>query len=498
MEKIHSGYLQDACGKRVAQVTWNSGITSMKINRRFVYSVLVVLLVVGGAGCIPVPTVKVVPTKIFDKTPEITRGQSFVTPPATETVEYTPEPSKTSQATKTSTASASVRPSETPSPGFPIMELPITMMEMLDIGYAGNIVLIGETPNIFGAPLKLYDPLKTDKIELGQAFDSISVSPSGEHLAFVSTDHVVKIVNESGKLIYSLPGPANWRGVIQWVNSNQLLIENMPLHGDGTLNPPASSLLLDIVTEEQRDFLPLYPVLPVLSLNWGNHGFTNAVYDPFLKQGIFAGGLMGGITISLNLVNIESQEIILALQATDLDCGGGPKWLSDGRGFISCLRPQYYDWNNVLHYNIEDKLPYVGGYDLAQINRNGRLERLTFLTTRYVAAEEGISLSPDQNRVAFWLNLDYSIFEERVQVRYLSVLDLDTRNITKYDFQGSGYPYPPVWSPDGKYVAVTVTDFPKDISDVYVVGLEQGQAVKIAEHSIALAWMADTVKSSTP
>ena len=138
--------------------------------------------------------------------------------------------------------------------------------------------------------------------------------------------------------------------------------------------------------------------------------------------------------------------------------------------------------------NIEDGLPYQGGYDLFRVSRDGEVERLTYLTTKYKAIEEGYTLSPDEKYIAFWLVLDAKD-PPRSTERQLAILDTETGEITKLCLSGGDFPYPPVWSPDSKYLVVTVSDGRNSISDVLLVDLEQGLATKIAEQSVGRGWM---------
>ena len=75
--------------------------------------------------------------------------------------------------------------------------------------------------------------------------------------------------------------------------------------------------------------------------------------------------------------------------------------------------------------------------------------------------------------------------------RQLAILNTETGEITKLCLSGGDVPYPPVWSPDGKYLVVTVTasDWKNEVSDVFLVDLAQGVAAKIAEQAVGVDWM---------
>jgi Tol biopolymer transport system component len=138
--------------------------------------------------------------------------------------------------------------------------------------------------------------------------------------------------------------------------------------------------------------------------------------------------------------------------------------------------------------------PTVGGEELMGMSRDGLLKRLTYLTTTYVAHPGAMSLSPDGRYIAYWLTIEAGPYPgER-----LAVADLLTGNVRNYCI--AGYPdrsfgksFPPVWSPDGKSLAVT---FPVRMQDsnmfdtnVLVLDLEREVAAQVAESAAVSGWM---------
>ncbi len=128
------------------------------------------------------------------------------------------------------------------------------------------------------------------------------------------------------------------------------------------------------------------------------------------------------------------------------------------------------------------------------MSRDGLLKRLTYLTNTYVAHPGAMSLSPDGRYIAYWLTIEASPYPgER-----LAVADLLTGNVTNYCI--AGYPgrsfgesFPPVWSPDGKGLAVTYpVKKPEGRffgTNVLVLDLEREVAAQVAELAAVSGWM---------
>jgi len=85
--------------------------------------------------------------------------------------------------------------------------------------------------------------------------------------------------------------------------------------------------------------------------------------------------------------------------------GGGPRWAPDGEEFyVSAPVTEGtitgYDSNTPV--NTDSGLPSLGGNEVFSVTRDGVISRLTFLTTAFVAGEDGISVSPDGSQMRGW------------------------------------------------------------------------------------------------
>ncbi|RME58201.1 hypothetical protein D6779_07000 [Candidatus Parcubacteria bacterium] len=429
------------------------------------------------------------PTTVVVSSPETALAPSS-TRWATATFQVTDATEDLSTSVLTSTPQVNIR----------LIEKCVTMESSLDFVPEGVIVLRREYSG--SGELDLLDLTngQTRRVVNDKGYVSTTaVSPDYKQLAWIDVkSDLLQIVDATGKDLRSVHVIENWYGVIQWVGQDYLLIESIPLHPDGTLNPPASSVLFNILTSKQEAEYPHgYPDQFFIgngAPHWGNYYFSQSVFDSSFSRVVYpAYDNMGG---ALVLRDIERQREIARFRVADPNFGGLPQWNREGSFFISGIYPQAERWDGAVFVNIDDGLPYQGGYDLFRVSRDGEVERLTYLTTQYKAIEEGYSLSPDERKIAFWLVLDYEDLGTKVE-RQLAILDIDTGKITTLCLAGGDVPYHPVWSPDGEYLVVTVSasnKIPgnpreKSMSEVYLVDLSDGAAVKIAEEAVALGWM---------
>jgi hypothetical protein len=132
----------------------------------------------------------------------------------------------------------------------------------------------------------------------------------------------------------------------------------------------------------------------------------------------------------------------------------------------------------------------MGGSDLFIVSKNGEiLERLTSFSTMYVASEEKISLSSDQQKLAFWVNLSESR-KDKNEVRELVIMDLETKKMqfTCLTVEGRD-PGPIIWSPDDQYLLVNYGSSKVDQGIVFV-DLNTWNATQMDwKNQIAEAWL---------
>jgi Tol biopolymer transport system component len=161
-----------------------------------------------------------------------------------------------------------------------------------------------------------------------------------------------------------------------------------------------------------------------------------------------------------------------------------PKWSPDGSSFVINSTLSVSDPKHKSPH------PELIGKDqeLFRISREGRIERLTDFTSLYETVRfDFSSWSPDGRYVAFWVQTEPN---ETVPGESLAVWDSQTGQVTNYCIQGGwGVVYAPVWSPDSRRIVVGGMDGSSEDIQVFLIDMEQGYAVPIAEGLIPMGWM---------
>lgn len=380
---------------------------------------------------------------------------------------------------------------ETPTPDFTtkLNQACVDLLPEIETQISGKALIFDSMHPGLPNNLSVID-LDNKKTRLiAKVYDSISISPKQDELAYVNEYHNLIILDSSLRKIKQFNGTKHWWGVIDWMDEQRLIIQNMPLK-NGFIKPPASTLLFNLENQETTDYLPNYPEIDILVSgvsNWGNEAFTVTVYNKSLSRVVYPASNNDDDT-PLVLWDTENREEILRLHGNDVDYGGGPEWLRDGSSFIVAVFPSYTSWRGKVYRNFNDEIPYMGGFELAQISFDGKVKRLTYLTKDYVFGAEGISLSNDNTKVAFWLNLNYKSGDMDAD-RQLAVLDIRSGEITNTCLQGGDFPYPPIWSADDNSLLVTVSNIRKNENKVLIVDIDRQQATILTENAIAAGWL---------
>lgn len=357
-----------------------------------------------------------------------------------------------------------------------------------------NILLVSE--GVF-RDLFLLNPLSHQKTLISKIHTPFAISSDYQQLAYIDSNQQLTIYDVDKGVTLVKPVSRNWQGVIKWVNDQTLMIENMPME-NGYNKLPASSLVFNLLNDVQQEFLPDFPYMEKLFggiPRWGNYAFTAAVMDPTLTRVVYLSSGKVDDDAPLVLWDLMQNQEVLSLHGNDFDYGGAPQWFNDGSRFITGLIPVYTSWRGKTYKNVDYELPYKGGYEIASVSRDGDIQLLTFFTTQQKAGAEGLSLSPDEQKVAFWFNSNYESGNHSTK-RELAILDLVSGSITSFCITSGVYPYPPVWSPDSNYLLLTISDryispdyIGTDRSDVILVNLVAGTYQKVEEQVVGGGWL---------
>jgi hypothetical protein len=274
---------------------------------------------------------------------------------------------------------------------------------------------------------------------------------------------------------------AKWSVIIQWVDQDNLLINQY--RDFSTTYVPTSSILFNPFTDKQKEYPPDYPNMPKYFSSpfhsWSTYSYSLVIYDPLFSRAIYPGYGDGENQNDTMLIfrDLQNRKEIGHFFVDSIGNGeGAPQWKQDGSSVIMAINPQVMKSGKTIFDNIKDGLPYKGGFDLFDVSRDGIIKRLTYLTTQFHAYEGAFSLSPDGNRIAFWLNL-----------HRLAVLDTTNGNITNLCLTGGENLYSPVWSPDGKYLVMTTDN--NESSGTFLIDLQQKAAVKLFENAVVQGWL---------
>jgi hypothetical protein len=291
--------------------------------------------------------------------------------------------------------------------------------------------------------------------------EGVYVSPNRQSLAYMSGGphgNRVNVVNASGQQLFALDLPQ--AEITGWVNDQWLHVtHSFPLLS-GTV------FVVNPWTGAQKEVLHTFPQISEYSFE----GFLPfVVYDPLFSRAIY-------LTEDNNSRDNANEEIKKNwIQLWDMQNNQvlwqkyipvwsirKPVWSPDGEYFAVILTPEgskYPDPNSELYI----------------VDRNGN--EILHIEKAY----NSVSWSPDQNYIA--------------SGDVLSVLNVDTRNLTIYNFEIDvrkcvNYP---IWSPDGHYITfINTTPGPHgDTARVILLDLLENRAFEIARNVITISgWMA--------
>lgn len=288
----------------------------------------------------------------------------------------------------------------------------------------------------------------------------VLVSPNQKR--FVSSDPVdssvsprLALINTKKQVIASFDWESDWEYVVQWVNNDKLLIRTSNIN---------SLVLLNLVSGEKQ-VIP-FPYGAELYIEYGvakiRSGFL--AYDPKMTNVLY-----------------ESEGHVFVLRELEY-FPGAVVWAR--RNNINWAEPVWSPSGDRIAVPLMDK---QGLDDLYVVDSFGDSEiRLTNFDSIYHNPASttiyNISWSPDGNYLAIQLDLRTTEQDSPEKIDgnlagRLLVVNLATQQITDYCLD---YAFPPVWSPDGRHLAV----------DGYIVDLSKETAYKVTEGYI-VGWLAD-------
>jgi hypothetical protein len=301
-----------------------------------------------------------------------------------------------------------------------------------------------------GNEIVLWDVETNQQTVLGEVvIPSIAVAADGEFAFIDSQENRLVVYSPMGDLLFAFPVPENWIEVLGWTSNHNLLIGNMPFHMGGGWNPPSSTILFRIENGEFREMLPDYPDIDLLIAGqpWvGTHSYSLASYDPTITRVVYPASTTNGKYIVLR--DMESVSEIMRIQSPGNYADY--VWSADGVFFITAAPPFAMAVYPPDSMPPRTATPSGGGSDLFTITRNGEVERLTYLSARTGSLMEWHpSVSPDGQKVAFWITRGTSIEEWQ-----LGVLQMNTGEVDIYCILEEGS-HQIFWSTESRHLLTT-------------------------------------------
>jgi len=315
------------------------------------------------------------------------------------------------------------------------------------------------------------------------------VSPDNRKLAVV-VDNQIEIRDANWNLLSSFPKEADWQ-IERWLDGYQLLIDV------GQNAPQAQSwrlpqlLVVNATTGESTLAFDATSIPGIQdrydpSLDFGSP--SRLVPDSSLSVMIFPAR---GDADEVPVVLWDLERHVEIGRLTNLGpFGGTPTWSPDGSKAVVAA-PIRFTTDKGAFDNLAGEVS-VGGAELLSISRQGKVRRLSYVTSLVIAAPSAPAWSPDGRFLAYWLAVrdDANYPGER-----LAVVDTETGLVTNYCVAGyrreqDGQSPAPIWSPDGKWIALTVpnaTDVGQ--TDILLVDLAEKRASQVADHATLLGWM---------
>jgi hypothetical protein len=343
----------------------------------------------------------------------------------------------------------------------------------------GMLVLAGvPSEGYFG---KVVDIQTKRDYSLPRLSEIIGVSPDRTKFAYMIRNsqepfnQTLFIEDNQGK-IRKLPISRDWWIGFKWVDDERINFNIWKKENREKFSPFHDQVILNI---SDKSFITLLTDYPNMTLTQkGTLGsmphFTNysVVYSPNVRYVIYIADIDRYVLWDRELgVEIAKIPGFRTGDAGDIT----PIWSWDGN--------TVYFPADMNKYENKDQL-----YDWYSAKVDGSVKKITNFDKVLPSSVISLSsLSPDGKTIAFWINTsqDYHRFQ-------LAGLNLETGEVINYCIDGSvGYydPSIPIWSPDGKFLAVKSRDFDSGMFETTIIDPKNHWKLSFEENYEPLGWM---------
>lgn len=351
---------------------------------------------------------------------------------------------------------------------------PVEIIPSLPAGVrpSGALVLAG--PNSF--LLHFDDTLRLEPLEES---DCLSTSPDGQWLAYCNGRRLyIESADRQQQNMIWLEYNLIEFGAHLWVNKQQMVFSSLKEYENG-IHPV---VVVDPFTGRHVQSPIDFPGFngSICGPGGGTYQLNYAplVYDPSLTLIVYPD--MESNPANIVLWDIQAEKALAKIEE-GICFGNYPLWSPDGLRFV------------VANY-LKGSKPTTGEAieEWASVSREGQVEWLTHFADYFEEVEiEDANWSPDGQRVAFWLRTKPELCQnEKQDWVNLAVLEIQTQHVINYCVSGDAFSAPaPVWSLDGRYVAIRIFD-DNHLGRILLVDPEQGWAATIAGTDIwPVGWL---------
>lgn len=272
-------------------------------------------------------------------------------------------------------------------------------------------------------------------------------------------------------LEYNLVGP-------RWVNNQQMVFSSLKEY-----NGVHPIVVVDPFTGRHAQSPTDFPGFKgsVCGPGGGMYqfGVASLVYNPSLTLIVYPDM---GDPAHIVLWDLQAKKALAKIEE-GICFGNYPLWAPNGLRFV------------VANY-LKDSNPATGEAieEWASVSREGQVEWLTHFVDYFEEVEiMEANWSPDNRRVAFWLQTKPNLCTNEKPTNgelipeYLAVLDVDTHQVVNYCVSGAGDP--PIWSLDGRYIAIRKFNAQRS-SQIILVDPEHRWAATISDIDIwPIGWL---------
>ena len=331
---------------------------------------------------------------------------------------------------------------------------------------SGKLVLEGAQSYLLDLKTKSKETLPIHSVSDRDIVSDLKVSPDGRKLVFMFYRYNQRTGEFQDKHLELVQGDGvqqeidSWRPdfgtLVRWFGNDWLLFapDGRDLGTIILFNPRDG-----LTKEVPGKFQGMVDLPPVPAWYQGSNPLP--LYDSSLSLAVF---LQGNDAMEFVLWDTKANNLLWKKRVSDPAVQ--PQWSPSGEKVVFAI-------------------PQGPIFDFYSVDRSGHESRLTNLgaNDRFIYIGP-FSWSPDGQRIAFWLDArnDQDEFNPG-----LAVFDIDKGEIVNYCLGKGGRM--PVWSPDGKQIAITIQPDDSSSPVLVVFDVSTRSAVSVAEKVYPVGWV---------